>query len=240
MSRDPFQSFVDLIAYDQTNLTQKQHHERLMDQLSLLEKNKQALSAEQQTAHQRFLDAKKKVAQAESRMHEYQSQEQQLKQKLESVSSHKQYASIQAELKVVQQKQHDHEEALLAAWHEAEVAQRQETQAQESFQKKVEELDRLMLETNAQVQLLEQEIDLKKQERSHLLVDIPQEWLDIYEQLREKIAHPIVPVEGNACSYCYYMLPEPQLAALRRKALLQCKGCFRFLYVPSVHREMQQ
>ena len=50
--------------------------------------------------------------------------------------------------------------------------------------------------------------------------------------MQSRVTDPVVPVQQGSCSACFYDITEQRLVALRRHALLQCEGCYRFLYMP--------
>lgn len=237
MSRDPFKSFVDLIQFDQTLLTNKQKYNQILDDITLLEEEESEIATRVEQAHHTFLSVKKKVSTNEAKMAYYQDEEKLIKQKLETVASSKEYGSLSAQLQSIKKNQYDFEETLLQSWHELEGADRIYQEELKKLEQKKQATSALIQEKTLLLDQLRGELQACDEKRKELLDGIPEEWLEKYELLREKIKDPIVPVEADACSACYYILPEPQLAALRRRALLQCKGCFRFLYLPSVHPE---
>src|SRR5260221_635295 len=77
---------------------------------------------------------------------------------------------------------------------------------------------------------LQQKLNALQQDRPAKEQLVPQEWLDKYASMRSKVENPVVPVAGDSCSACYYMISAPDLQALRRQKLVQCKDCYRFLY----------
>ena len=61
---------------------------------------------------------------------------------------------------------------------------------------------------------------------------VPHEWLEKYEMMRSRVADPVVQVTQNSCGACYQMLTNQDLVRARHGALMQCKKCFRLLYIP--------
>ena len=62
---------------------------------------------------------------------------------------------------------------------------------------------------------------------------LPDEWLGKYEHMRGRVADPVVPVQQDSCSACFYSISSRDLQTLKQGDLLQCKDCYRFLYYKS-------
>lgn len=240
MNKHPFIAFVDLIAYDQQLIDLEKESQDGYQYIRVLEQQLQDALQDQQNMHTMVSDAKKQVVRTERLLQEHQQMIDQIKQKSDLISSSKEYASYQARLKLLEQEYAQLEHEVLQAWHASESAVNQEALGQQQLEKKLHDLRLLIDQTQQKVNNLTTLIEQKKRERVELLTPIAPEWLASYEQLKGKIQNPMVPVESDACSYCCYQLPQPQLSALRRRALLQCKGCFRFLYLPSAYAEILQ
>jgi predicted nucleic acid-binding Zn-ribbon protein len=48
--------------------------------------------------------------------------------------------------------------------------------------------------------------------------------------MRTRTADPVVPVLDGSCSACFHYLTEQDLLLIKKNKLMQCKGCYRFLY----------
>jgi predicted nucleic acid-binding Zn-ribbon protein len=52
------------------------------------------------------------------------------------------------------------------------------------------------------------------------------------------VADPIVPVFDGSCSACFYAMTGQDMQELYKNKLLQCRGCYRFVYLPQeTHKE---
>lgn len=63
---------------------------------------------------------------------------------------------------------------------------------------------------------------------------VPAEWLEKYATMRARVTDPVVPVINGDCSACFYQVSTQDMQQLRHRKLLQCKDCFRLLYLPEV------
>lgn len=237
MTRDPFQSFVDLIQFDQKIVAAKQELEELLDTIDKIDQEIDQMNKQLHMALEIHRSMKKTVDEKERHMHVYDDQEKTVKKKLETVSSSKEYNSLMAELNQIKKNQHELEEQILSAWQQLEAAKRTYDQEFAKLDEKINNLEITKTTKKEMIDRLEQDIHWLEDQRNEHLVGIPDEWLEKYSLMREKIADPVVPVEHGSCSACFAMLPEPLMTLLRKKALLQCKGCFRFLYLPEVRSE---
>ncbi|GAI90095.1 unnamed protein product, partial [marine sediment metagenome] len=49
----------------------------------------------------------------------------------------------------------------------------------------------------------------------------------------------VVPVQHDSCGACSYSIPQQDLLRMRRRAVVQCKGCFRLLYMKDVMEQVK-
>lgn len=69
--------------------------------------------------------------------------------------------------------------------------------------------------------------------RKPLEKGVPEEWLERYAMMRSRVSDPVVPVKDGLCSACFHQILAQDMILLRRNKLLQCKECYRFLYLES-------
>ena len=60
---------------------------------------------------------------------------------------------------------------------------------------------------------------------------VPEEWLEKYTIMKAQVSDPVVPITQETCSACFYALTNQDIICARRGRLLQCKGCYRLLYL---------
>ena len=53
----------------------------------------------------------------------------------------------------------------------------------------------------------------------------------MYERMKGRVYDPVVPMSQDSCSVCFYGLTPRDLQMLKQNGLLQCKDCFRLLYL---------
>ena len=232
MNRDPFQSFVDLIQFDQQIYAAKNELQGLQLALDKITQEEQQFDKQLDSAQQLVHNARFEVDQKELEMKILDDLEKDKKKKLEQIANPKEYRLLSEEINRIKKQQHDREEEVLQVWQQLESAKR-------IFDLKQAEVDaiktNLQESKNVNIQMaekLEQDIARLEQERPRGLQNIPEEWLEKYSAMRERVSDPVVPVQFGSCSACFHNILEKDMSLLHKRALLQCKGCFRFLYLP--------
>jgi predicted nucleic acid-binding Zn-ribbon protein len=147
------------------------------------------------------------------------------------IANQREYKSAQQEIDALKKKQYDLEETLLEAWNELESLNRGYIETKTKLEKRITELEDLITSCVQRKKELIQKISQRHNERSALESGIPEEWIEKYSAMRAVVSNPVVPVINNACSACFYSVTQQDIARLKKNALLQCKECYRFLYM---------
>jgi predicted nucleic acid-binding Zn-ribbon protein len=167
-------------------------------------------------------------------MKSFDQQEKDKKYCLDNLSDYKEYQAIKAEVESIQRMQIEQEKIVLDAWNQLE-------NAQSDFKKKKQE-------SVEQAEKLQQKLNEMQQKQKELSMDfyklveqrkvkeglVPVEWLEKYEMMRSRVADPVVQVAQDSCGACWQMLTSQDLVRAKRGALIQCKKCFRLLYLPEI------
>lgn len=232
MSHHPFQAFVALISLDQEiraihqEITQRQqNNEKYFAE-------KQHVTDRLQKFKQHVHDLRKQVDAQELEMEELNQQEKTQKEHLDVVKNIKGHNAFKKEIDRLKRAQQEAEATLMTIWNKLEIAQKELTEQQTSYDAKIAELHTLTEQQQEKVAVLHRQLEKKKKERPEKEVGIPQDWLTKYSHMRMQIENPVVPVEQGSCSACSYTIPQQELMRLHRRSLAQCKGCFRLLYAP--------
>ena len=231
MSDFPFQKFIKLVAFDQ-EIRSLEH------QLSLLKNECDAYEAEivrrnaELDVAKRHKDAmQREVDKQELEMKVLQEKQDEKERLLAKTTHPKECQALYHEIALIKQEQHDFEEQLLEAWHKLENATREYRALQQEIQKKIDDVTELIQKNKEQQQAAQHVLDERQKNRTSYEEGIPLEWLEKYALMRRAVANPVVPVINNSCSACFYQVVAQDLARLRNNALLQCRDCYRFLYM---------
>lgn len=239
MSNHPFQAFIELISLDQDIRTI--HREIIQIQQNsgecLVEKQKVVARLDKFKQHVHSL--RKMVDTQELEMKELDQQEKAQKERLDSVGKTKEHQALKKEIDRFKRAQHEAEVTLMSIWNKLEIAQKELAEQQTTYDTKIEALHKLIHDQQEKITALQQRLEEKKSERPTKESGIPQDWLDKYSHMRMQVENPVVPVERGGCSACFYTIPDQELLRLNRRALVQCKGCFRLLYAQEAMQDKQ-
>ena len=232
MNRDPFQSFIDLIQFDQDIYSLKQQIEQAHDTLDKIAQEKYLLGEQKAQVQQELYQTKKMVDAYELEMKTLEDQERLKKQQLDTLKNPKDYFALAADLETIKKKQNALEDHIIQAWHSLDQKKRLVDQTDKQISEKTEHLNASERQQHELLAQYTAQYARVNDSRPEKLVGIPEEWLEKYSVMRERIQDPVVPVENESCSACFQSLILRDMQLLRKRALLQCRSCFRFLYLP--------
>lgn len=233
--QNPFQAFINLVTFDAAlhNLHMQVDQYKAGEQQ--LQEQQQAIEYQLQQTKNRIHQLRKEVDMYELKMKTLDNQLGEKKEYLERVMNPREYQSLIAEINAIKREQNDMEHSILTAWNKMETGQREYDALEKSVHNQLQEINGKREEVKKNSLHIQQEIAAKEKEREHMQNTIPQEWLEKYAIMRAKVADPVVPVINDSCSACFYDVIEQDLQELRKRKLLQCKECYRFLYLPQEH-----
>lgn len=235
----PFHAFIDLISFDQDIKVLQDKVAALEQEIVELADQEKSLQSQLSKAYSVQHDARKEVDALELQMKELDEREQDRKRKLDFVASPKEYNALDSEIKLLKQQQHELEDALVAVWNAFETAQTNHDQLQAKLDEHMKTLQATIGEKRDAIAAEQKDIDEKLAVREVKEKPIPDEWLEKYTLMRARVTDPVVPVEDGSCTACSHIITDQELIQLGRNKLLQCKECFRLIYLPSKHTEEQ-
>lgn len=119
----------------------------------------------------------------------------------------------------------------MQAWHILEATTREYTSKSEETTQQIVEIEKTEQEITSKEKVLSESIEQARAQRPDKEKGLPTEWLEKYAIMRESVSNPVVPVINDSCSACFYSLTAQDLSRVRRNGILQCKQCYRFLYM---------
>lgn len=226
-----FQNFIDLVTFDQSLIQKEQDIKNLHEQKKIFLLDIERLQAEFvdfKTAH---LQARKAVDEKELYMKVLDEKEAQLKKKLQVVSNQKEYKSLEKETLSINAQRIAHEHDLLALWNKLENFEK-------SYEGKHKLYDGQVAQLMAAIEIIDAKMIVAQDELQNLIVErvakeqgIPQDWLHMYVNMKGRVSNPVIQVINNACDACFYSVTPRDLQLLKNNTLLQCRDCYRLLYV---------
>jgi len=226
-----FQTFIDLVTFDQGLVKIERDIKKSQEIQESLLADIQRLQEDFEDIKIAQLQARKDVDAKELYMKVLDEKESELKKKLASISNQKEFKSLEKETLVINADRMRHEQELLVLWNKLEgfnkTYELKHTLYEEQAAKFHAEVEKIKNEITA---LHAQLVDLEAQ-RLEKQKNVPQEWLDMYVNMKGRVANPVVPVVNDSCDACFYSVTPRDLQILRNNKLLQCRDCYRLLYV---------
>lgn len=237
MSKSPFQSFIDLIKFDQSFHAFEKEIITTSQALELLKKERAVLENDLEAIRLHVRELKKEVDSKEFEMKHLDEQEKEKRSRLERAGKDKEYQSLKREADSLRKKQHDYEDVLVAVWNSYETAEKSKQDQEKEFTQKLDDLTKQEEEKDLLIKQAQQKINESQSTRLQKLKNIPQEWLERYDRMKNTVQNPVVEVVSGSCSACFYTLPLQDVMELKKEDLLQCKDCYRFLYSGKIEEE---
>lgn len=231
MVDNPFFAFVDFVESDRSTDILVQKKELLMREIEHLQGHIKEEEAKVGFLRKTVHELKKEVDVQDLEVRALRTQEQEKKVKLALVTVPREYLSLQHELELLAQKIDDYEDRLISRWQELEDRQQVLQQETERLNQEQQRVARVMTEKQQVLAVMNSDIEHFIQERKSKEHFVVPEWRETYYAMKERVPNPAVPVAENACSACFYHIPPNDLALLRRHKILQCKDCYRLLYL---------
>ncbi len=231
MEQHPLHSLVRLIEFDRQITAQEQQAQKLHTQIAAIEKNLQKLELAKQQSEKRVFSAQKMVHEHEAVMKDLEAGEQTKKELLEKTQSSKEYESIKKEITYLKKRQYDHEKEVVRSWKDLETAQKELSAYQTQYTSQATALHEQQTQKRAAIQTIESAIKKLNEERIPLEKQVPEELRAQYSRMRASSQNPMVPVEYDSCSGCFAQLSAQDLLDLKRNKLIQCRSCYRFVYL---------
>ncbi len=231
MKERPFKSFIDLVSFDQEIRSLLREMEGIEYEIGNLEARQKKATQDIEAEKNKVVALRKKVDEQELELKELDQLERDKKQLLEKIANYKEYQSVKTEVESIQQAQLNQEQAVLSAWNNLEEAQKAVKEGKAAQDKEAVTIKKSIEEKKQKVNSLQGELTTYKQKRPEKEKLVPKEWLEKYTVMKARVADPVVPIKRGACSACFYTLTDQDTIRARKGALLQCKGCYRLLYL---------
>jgi uncharacterized protein len=224
-------NFIDLVSFDQKVHAVEEELRLLRNSLSELDEQKLLLNKTLDEMKLHVYDLKKHVDSQELLMKSLDYQESEKKNRLESISSQKEYSAIKSEITKINEQQREAENELISAWDALELAQKKLNSHEVVVRNKLDEFVQIKTTIEQKIEATLLTLDDLYTQRKVFRAAVPEELLDNYEHMRGLVSNAVVPVIQGSCSACFYAVPAQDLGALKRGKLLPCKSCYRILFL---------
>lgn len=230
MKNESFQSFIDLVTFDKQYIVLKEQREKikktlqdLQIQLKTIQDQVSKVLLKKESSHTIIKDK-------ESDIDHFNELAKKQKIVLDAVANNKEYKSAQAELESFQFNRNVLEQELVRLWNRYETIENEYKTIEESSKITIQDIMQKIDNQNKEIVDIDKKFQEYNKSRQVKLIDVSEEWLEVYDMMRGRAKDPVVPVIRDSCSSCFYMVTAQDLQKLKQKVLLQCKDCYRLLY----------
>jgi predicted nucleic acid-binding Zn-ribbon protein len=231
MEKHPIHTLIELVEFDQGLRSVDLELQKNKDAIELLRLKEREADKLADSAKQVFREAQKKVDGCELLSKELEQSASEKKKILETVTMPRAQRSAQTEIDHVHQEQERNERIMIAAWDGLERARVALKKQELVVKKQHDKVADQVAELEVVATQLRSKHEQRKENRPELVKQVPEEWLAKYTSMSNQVSNPVVPMEGNACGACFFMLsPRDRIAVLQAQSVRQCGQCFRFLY----------
>lgn len=230
MNLDPFYTFLAFVAQDAHILSRSKKIDSLFIERKYLLERLEGLQRSLHNAQENVHTAKKNLDAQELEIKILHERQRSLKNKINSVSSPKEYFSLEAELKTIATEIDVQEDKLFALFEAHESLEKQLEQV--SFDTVIlqEQIDKDVIAIDQQIESIISE-KIKHESLYHELEsNVNPEMLEKFLSMKRTFENPVVVVDKNACSACFNTISVQEMVSLRKHRLISCQNCFRLLY----------
>ncbi len=226
-----FQTFIDLVTFDQSLVKTERDIAKSQEIQTSLLCDIERLEQDFADLKSAQLQARKAVDEKELSMKILDVKEADLKNKLASISNQKEYKSLEKETLAVNAQRMEQEQKLLALWNRLDGFNKTYEFKHKLHEEQLAQFNMQVAQSADEIAQLQNQLQALIVQRVEKLKNIPEEWLAMYVNMQGRVCNPVVPVVNDACDACFYSVTAKDLQMLRQNKLLQCKDCYRLLYI---------
>ncbi len=230
MERNSFGLFIDLITFDQSLYKTEKELRDVQSEIDYLTDVIEGFVATLEKGKETVRQMRKDVDIKELEMKELDEKEKQTRTRLDKAANEKDYQAFKDEISTLKKKQHDYEATLMEVWNLFENAQKEFVKKEQEVAAEKEAVEKNLQEKQSKAAELKATLDGAAQERLEKEKNVPEEWIGKYSRMRNSVENPVVTVVNGSCSACFYKIPDQDALSVNQQQLIECKGCYRFLY----------
>lgn len=230
MTSTPFHQFIDLVNFDQAIVALRKRQVSLEKSIAALEALLHAEQEKLEDAQKSYHALLKQRDLLDLDLASLSNDKESKVKRIERVQSPKEYMSLQTEIKLLEDRLAQSESQMVQTWEAIEAGEDAQTASIQEHAERSQELATQKSSEQNELGVVKKELENLLAARESKLVGIPLEWIEKYDAMSERLANPVVPVQGITCSGCSYQVPAPVLAQLNRHVLATCPNCYRMLY----------
>lgn len=231
MSKDPFGRFIELVEFDKCLIDAKNEVKKAKAAKEALDSKMASLNQSLSEAKHKKEFAQKEVDSKELELKELDVVIKEKREKLKNISNQKEYNAIKKELESVQKSLLQAEATIVALWNKLENAKKEFVNQEQIINAQIEELGKEIAESNNLITNKSDVVADLQNKRTTKEEGVPAEWKEKYAVMHGQVKNPVTQVVSECCSACFYHVTNQDMIDLKHRKLMQCKGCYRFIYL---------
>ncbi|MBI2345266.1 hypothetical protein HYV10_04335 [Candidatus Dependentiae bacterium] len=234
MSHQSLKKFIDLITFDQQLIILQKKSQDIQKNIFRYQQEIQQVEDRKTKIELKEQELQRQLGQQEILLKELQDNEQSFLKNIEKVSASREYDAAVKELEHLRVIQSSEEQKLMQIHNKINNVKKEEVAIFQQVHEEILKLEQLIEYEKQNLDLVDKELLSIDNARNEKLQGISSDWLEMYEMMRGRVSDPVVPLQQDSCSACFYGLTPRDLQILRYNGILQCKDCYRLLYEQSV------
>lgn len=197
--------------------------------ISEIRDNIQILKANIEKSEKELLAIKKKLASLNNELKILEEKENTINNKILSVNSEKQLAAYNSELETLKGKKNIIEDEILEKMDAEESLLSKLDGFREKFEESSDILKKLEKELKNHIDSNQLELEKISNEREEFLSSIDSQIKRKYQRLKTKFYNPVVPIKKSSCSGCMLSVSASVINDIKDKEYSECQSCKRIL-----------
>lgn len=230
MNKQKLKNLIELVTFDQSLIKLEQQIKKSHSAIQELQHQVLQLEKQLELSSAKKRDFQKQLDDQELKVKILQEQEVHHQQLASSVTTPKEFEAIQKEMERLKLDRNHQEQRMMQMINKLNAAQKEYEIFQAQNSEENTKLKDLISHEKKAADDMQNQLTTLQQDRESKISQIPAEWLSVYETMRGKVSDPVVPINQESCSACFYFMSARDFQALKEQELLQCKDCYRFLY----------
>jgi predicted nucleic acid-binding Zn-ribbon protein len=231
MNKAQYDLFLKLVHLDDERRDALKKIELYRNDILSYEKKKELLFTRIKEAEATVFDLKKNIETAELQAQTIDAERIKKQKLLTNAATPKDFFALTSQTEALEKESLLIDEQLLLLWPERDKAQADYALIEKTAHTELEECATLLKQTKQRILELEKEYINLSLERDQLAPTVEKELYQRYETMKQKVPNPVVRVSKDSCSACFNHLTAQELNLLFGPELIQCKDCYRLLYM---------
>lgn len=230
MNVTPFHQFIELVRCDDQITACLRSQERFKKDLAAIEQKKMSNSHVFEQIQNAVRTLKKELDAKELELSVTRQKKDTLEKKLITVSTAREYESLQHEQNMIDNRIEALEKSIMHAWEPYEKEKTALAMHEKEYLEHAAHLDAQEKKLQEQYAAIEETLGYLRRERQNKVASVRTDWLEKYEGLKQSVNNPVVVVQSGACTGCFSLITPQLQIRIQRHELVSCPLCRRILY----------